>query len=34
MILITGDQHHVFLEGVHVLREENGVKLVEFEMGS
>jgi len=34
MILITGDQHHVFLEGVNVLREENGIKFVEFEMGS
>ena len=34
MIWIRGDQHHVFLEGIHVLREENGVKLVEFEMGS
>jgi hypothetical protein len=34
MILVTGDQHHVFLEGVTVLREENGIKVVEFEMGS
>jgi hypothetical protein len=34
MILVTGDLHHVFLEGVSVLREEDGVKIVEFEMGS
>ncbi|HEV3026347.1 MAG TPA: hypothetical protein VG457_02185 [Planctomycetota bacterium] len=34
MILATGDQHHVFLEGVSELREENGVKVFQFEMGS
>src|SRR5579859_390858 len=34
MILTTGDQHHVFLEGVNPLREESGVKILEFEMGS
>ena len=34
MIQKTGDAHHGFLEGVTVLREEDGVKVVEFEMGS
>jgi hypothetical protein len=34
MVAVTGDLHHGFLEGVNVLREENGVKIVELEMGS
>jgi hypothetical protein len=34
MILVTRDEHHVFFEGVTVLREENGVKVVDFDMGS
>lgn len=34
MIHVTGDQHHVFLEGVHLLKEENGVKYFDLEMGS
>jgi len=34
MIHVTGDQHHVFLEGVRLLKEENGVKCLDLEMGS
>ncbi|HEX7897712.1 MAG TPA: hypothetical protein VF950_08115 [Planctomycetota bacterium] len=34
MVGVTGDLHHGFLEGVNVLREEGGVKIVAFEMGS
>jgi len=34
MIHVTGDQHHVFLEGVRLLKEENGVKYLDLEMGS
>ena len=34
MIHITGDHRHVFFEGVSILREENGVKIVNIDMGS
>lgn len=34
MIHITKDEHHIFFEGVTVLKEENGVKYVDFDMGS
>ncbi len=34
MVGATGDLHHGFLEGVTVLKEENGIRIVEFEMGS
>ena len=34
MIRTTGDRDHFFLEGVTVLRLENGVKIVDLDMGS
>ena len=34
MIEVTGDHHHVFLEGLTILGEEMGLKIVQFEMGS
>jgi len=34
MIEITRDRQHVFLEGVHVVSEQNGIKMVDFVMGS
>ena len=34
MIQVTGDTQHVFLEGVTILREEDGVKIVDLDMGS
>ena len=34
MIHITGDKHHVFLEGIGVIGEDDGVKIVAFAMGS
>lgn len=34
MIRVTRDEQHVFLEGVSVLREDRGVTVVEFIMGS
>ncbi len=34
MIQVTGNRHHIFFEGVHVMREQNGVKLVDLDMGS
>lgn len=34
MIKTTGDIHHIFLEGVNVIKEENGIQQVQFLMGS
>jgi hypothetical protein len=34
MIAVTGDHQHVFLEGVTILSEQSGVKIMEFVMGS
>lgn len=34
MIRKTRDRHHSFLEGIHVLKEEDGVKICRFSMGS
>ena len=34
MIKITGDKHHIFLENFDIIKEENGIKQVEFIMGS
>lgn len=34
MINKTGDTHHIFLEGIRVRKEVDGVKICEFVMGS
>jgi hypothetical protein len=34
MIKTTGDQHHVFLEGIQKIKEEDGVSIYKFLMGS
>ena len=34
MIRLSGDYHHIFLEAVDVVCEENGVKVAKFSMGS
>jgi hypothetical protein len=34
MIQVTDNRHAIFLEGVSVLREQNGVKIVDLDMGS
>lgn len=34
MIKTTGDTHHIFLENIEILKEENGIKQMGFRMGS
>ena len=34
MIAVTGDRHHVFLEGLDLIKTENGINYFEFCMGS
>lgn len=34
MIKTTGDTHHIFLESIQLVKEENGIKQMEFWMGS
>ena len=33
-IIVTGDHHHVYLEQVNQVREENGVKILDLSFGS
>jgi hypothetical protein len=34
MIKTTGDTHHIFLESIKIVKEENGIKQMQFWMGS
>lgn len=34
MIKTTGDTHHIFLESIKIVKEEDGIKQMEFWMGS
>lgn len=34
MIKTTGDTHHIFLESIQLVKEENSIKQMEFCMGS